>query len=71
LVARPGLGCDKELRIQLAAEVVTEHLERARAVTEGAGYLPRRALFDEVRSQSLVLAVLGRGGLKKEAATVD
>jgi len=50
--------------------VMTEHLEGAGAVAEGAGHLARGTLFDEVRPQSLVLTVLGRGGLEKEAAAV-
>ena len=71
LLAWAALGGDEEERIGLAAEVVAEHLEGPGAVAEGAGDLPRGALFDEVGPQGLVLAVPGRGGLEEKALAIS
>src|SRR5439155_3621502 len=61
------LGRHEELRMAIAAKVVTHDLERSRRVAKGASDLRGSTVLDEEGAKCLVLPLLGSPGLDKEA----
>ena len=70
LALRAPRGGEEEHGLGVAAEVVTQHAERALGVAEFGGDLLRRAPIDEVASQRLVLTLLRVLGLEEEAPAI-
>ena len=66
----PRVGVRKKHGFGIAAEMMTQHAERALGVAELGGDLLRGAPIDEVASQRLVLTLFRVLGLEKEALAV-
>ena len=70
LALRAARGGEEEGGLGVAAEVVTQHAERALGVAELGGDLLGGTPIDEVASQRLVLTLFGVLGLEEEASAV-
>ncbi|HXI67007.1 MAG TPA: hypothetical protein VNH41_03640 [Steroidobacteraceae bacterium] len=60
----------EELRIGIAAELMTQHAEGSGGVAEGASDLVGGAVFDEEGAKRFVLALTGMGGLGEESSDI-
>jgi len=60
----------EENGIRIPAKVMTEHVQGADRVAEGAGHVGRGTSLYEIGPESFILALLGVGGFKEEAATL-
>ena len=70
LRTRSGARSDKEARMGIADEAVTEDAEGAWGITKGFGGFGGRAPLDVIGAKRLVLALLGMFGLEEEVTGI-